>query len=79
MLTSSRQSPLLFLNPLDDGAFRAHVDDLMGPSIREANELERLLRGDYPQAVVRPRDLASERLPVWYVYRDGHWISGTGD
>jgi hypothetical protein len=27
----------------------------------------------YPRAAVHARDLAGELIPVWYVYRDGHW------
>ena len=40
----------------------------------EAADLQRRLRAWYPNAVVRPRDLANEQSNVWYVYRDGHWI-----
>lgn len=38
-------------------------------------ELEQALRASHPQAVVHRRELDAERTPVWYVYRDGHWIS----
>lgn len=31
------------------------------------------LRERYPDAVVRPRELSSEPVVIWYVYRDGHW------
>jgi hypothetical protein len=39
-------------------------------------ELQAILRTRYPDAVVRQRGLAGERLDVWYVYRDGHWTGG---
>jgi hypothetical protein len=65
--------PTLILNPPDDrdfGSFvRSAVEMAPGPE-----ELEVRLRERYPRAIVRPRDLAGERLAVWYVYRDGHWV-----
>jgi hypothetical protein len=70
------QSPLLFLNPADDAEFAGHVDRLMAAGFDEPAALERELRSRYPDAVVRPRDLANERIAVWYVYRDGHWSAG---
>jgi len=36
--------------------------------------LQRRLRDRFPRAIVRPRELAGERLEIWYVYRDGRWI-----
>ena len=64
----------LFLNPADDEGFVRRVNDLIAAGIGEPTELEGRLRAWYPNAVVRPRDLANERTNVWYVYRDGHWI-----
>ena len=65
--------PTLILNPPDDhdfGAFvRSRVEKEPGPE-----QLEARLRERYPRAIVRPRDLAGERIQVWYVYRDGHWV-----
>jgi hypothetical protein len=69
--------PLLFLNPADDVTFRDSVDALVAEGVANAADLERRLREPYPQAVVRPRDLADESFTVWYVYRDGHWVSTT--
>lgn len=69
------QAPVLFLNPAQDAEFASHVDRLMATGISEPGELERQLQEDYPGAVVRPRDLANERIAVWYVYRDGHWTA----
>ncbi len=78
-MSESRQHPVLFLNPADDQAFRRSVDDALADGSIGATELQRRLRDDFPRAVVRPRDLASERLTVWYVYREGHWVGGEGD
>jgi hypothetical protein len=64
----------LFLNPVDDDEFVSRVNDLMAGGLAEPAELENRLRVWYPDAVVRPRDLANERSNVWYVYRDGHWV-----
>ena len=68
--------PALFLNPADDFAFVGEVERLMADAIDDAAELERRLRAAFPLAVVRPRDLSNEPFVVWYVYRDGHWVSG---
>lgn len=78
-MSQSRMRPVLFLNPADDSAFRRCVDDAMADPSVGAGELQRRLRDEFPRAVVRPRDLASERLPVWYVYREGHWVAGESD
>lgn len=75
-MSESRQRPVLFLNPADDPAFRRSVDVAMAEASIGPSDLQRRLREEFPRAVVRPRDLASERLAVWYVYRDGHWVSG---
>jgi hypothetical protein len=65
--------PVLIINPRSDTAFvdavQAAVDGVDGPG-----ELQRRLRERHPRAVVRPRDLSSEPVTVWYVYRDGHWV-----
>jgi hypothetical protein len=73
---AGRQMPVLFVNPANDPEFRRHVDGLMEGDIDDPSELERRLRPLYPEAVVRPRELADEPLSVWYIYRDGHWIGG---
>ena len=66
--------PALHLNPSDDEAFAAAVDDLLAGGLRDAGEFQQRLRISYPGALVRPRDLAFEPFSVWYVYRDGRWI-----
>jgi hypothetical protein len=67
------QRPTLITNPAI--AFRDHAESALreGQSVAE---LQQILRGDYPRAIVRARDLAGERPVVWYVYRDGHWVTG---
>ena len=66
--------PVLILNPRDDPDFAAFAEELAGVGGLDAAELQGKLRGRYPKAVVRPRDLSSERTAVWYVYREGMWV-----
>lgn len=65
---------MLITNPRSDAAFVQAVDAALdgadGPG-----ELQRRLRERYPDVVVRPRELSSEPVTVWYVYRDGRWVS----
>lgn len=67
--------PLLVINPPMDsdfvGACHAAMDDRPGPP----EALEAILRRRFPRAVVRARALSGETITVWYVYRDGHWVS----
>jgi hypothetical protein len=65
--------PTLVLNPPDDRDFEAFVTSVVDTAA-DAAQLERSLRHRYPRAIVRPRDLAGERVEIWYVYRDGHWV-----
>ena len=69
------QRPTLITNPATDVAFREHAESALqeGQSVAE---LQQILRGEYPRAVVRARDLEGERTVAWYVYRDGHWVTG---
>ena len=69
--------PVLILNPRDDVQFAAFAEELTGEDGLDAPELQGRLRGRYPKAVVRPRDLSSERTAVWYVYREGYWVPST--
>ena len=66
--------PVLILNPRDDPDFAAFAEELADVGGLEATELQGKLRVRYPKAVVRPRDLSSERTAVWYVYREGMWV-----
>jgi len=72
------QRPTVVTNPADDVPFR----DAAAGALQEGqtpDELQLLLRRDYPRAVVRARDLAGERAVVWYVYREGHWVARDRD
>jgi hypothetical protein len=69
--------PSLVSNPSDDATFAAHVDRLVERGAASPPELERGLRDVYPRATVHQRELAGERILVWYVYREGHWVRST--
>ncbi|HKF84872.1 MAG TPA: hypothetical protein VKB30_03740 [Candidatus Limnocylindrales bacterium] len=66
--------PVLILNPRDDTEFMVFAEDLVEEGAVDAPELQGKLRSRYSRAVVRPRDLSSERTAVWYVYREGYWV-----
>ena len=63
-------------NPADDADFERAIAEAMDPELDDPKVLEQILRAMFPQTVVRPRELTGERGIVWYVYRDGHWVSG---
>lgn len=65
---------MIVANPPGDLGFRALIDRFLVAGGGEPQDLEATLRGQYPAAVVRRRELAGENVEVWYVYRDGHWI-----
>ena len=73
--TMNRAAPLLLINPLGDTDFVRTCDEAMRAVPARPEDLQALLRARYPAAVVRPRSLSGERLPIWYVYRDGRWVS----
>ena len=66
---------MLIVNPASDVAFADQALQAVAALERLAPaELQRSLRVQHPNTVVRARDLANESLLVWYVYRDGHWV-----
>ena len=71
-----RPPPLIVANPAADVTFRRRITRAISSGLRWPSELQRVLRSDYPRAVVRRRELADEELEVWYVYREGRWITG---
>lgn len=71
--------PVIVANPSGDPPFRAMIDAFLLSAGSRPEDLEVALRTRYPLAVVRPRGLAGERVEVWYVYRDGHWIRSEDD
>ena len=66
--------PTVVRNPADDADFARAVDDMLAAGSLDPGDAQTRLRRTYPRAVVRRRELAEERIDVWYVYRDGHWV-----
>ena len=67
--------PILILNPRQDPAFVQRVRGIETEGLERPEDLVEALRSEYPDIVVRPRELSSEPAVVWYVYRDGRWTS----
>ncbi len=65
--------PLLIVNPRSDSAFVDLLAELTTDTVADPTDLQERLRERYPEAIVRRRELSSERTEVWYVYRDGRW------
>ena len=63
---------MLVINPAHDAEFESYVKSLV-PEAGRPDLLEQALRARYPEVVVRPRELSSEPVTIWYVYRDGRW------
>lgn len=74
MASEPEPRPTLVLNPPDDAEFGQFAEWLMGDGRVEPRALQERLRQRFPQAIVRPRELAGEQAQIWYVYRDGHWV-----
>ena len=73
-MSFAEERPTLVLNPPDDPAFEAFVTSAMDEPIEGPEQLQVQLRRRYPRSIVRRRDLVGERVQIWYVYRDGHWV-----
>jgi hypothetical protein len=71
--------PTLIVNPADDSAFSDVASQLAQDGAATTVELERRLRETYPRATVHARELAGELTVIWYVYREGHWVSSRHD
>jgi hypothetical protein len=67
-------APTLFINPRRDAEFVDRVTS-EAASAASPDDLRSRLLGRYPNVVVRQRSLEGERGEVWYVYRDGHWVT----
>jgi hypothetical protein len=65
--------PLLIVNPRSDIRFRQRAAELTADAEMEPSDLQANLRAEFPDAIVRRRELSSESTEVWYVYRDGRW------
>ena len=70
--------PTLIVNPVADREFSRFANAQLDAA-QTAEQLQALLRVRYPEAVVHARELSGERILVWYVYRDGHWLSSDQD
>jgi hypothetical protein len=68
-------SATVIVNPASDRVFGETVRRLAAAT-SDPSVLQGQLRHVYPEAVVRRRELSGERFVVWYVYRDGYWVSG---
>jgi hypothetical protein len=66
--------PTLVINPVTDRDFTAFAERQLEEAM-SIEDFQGRMRVRYPQAVVRPRQLAGESTPVWYVYRDGRWTN----
>ena len=71
--------PVLILNPRHDRAFVALAERLVDGGATTSDALQAALRERYPAAVVRPRVLSSEPEVLWYVYREGRWITSLAE
>lgn len=67
-------SPTLVLNPRHDGVFVTLTEAIVAEGVGSPWELQERLSQQYPDVVVRARELDGESFTIWYVYRDGHWI-----
>jgi hypothetical protein len=67
--------PVLILNPRADERFTERAHEALARGAASPMQLQAALREVYPRAIVRARDLSGEPVVVWYVYRDGHWVS----
>jgi hypothetical protein len=68
-------APLLIINPASDTGFVRFCHEALADDAISPPRLQAALRLRYPEALVRPRELSGESIIVWYVYRDGRWVS----
>lgn len=69
---------VIFSNPANDTDFVSFVSSA-AEGAETPERLEAVLRSRYRAAQVRARVLDGELSVVWYVYREGRWVSGRGD
>lgn len=69
--------------PNDDPSFRASAEALLTSSgTDDPRDLQEQLRRSYPNAVVRRQHrlaALTESPRIWYVYRDGHYVTPLDD
>jgi hypothetical protein len=64
-------TPHLQLNPHGDERFAVVAESVWRLAPRRQ---PRWSSAEFPRAVVHVRELAGEPWPIWYVYRNGHWV-----
>ena len=67
--------PTLVVNPATDEVFAEFAVLLLEDGADSVQDLERRLRKVYPKAIVHERQLSGELALIWYIYREGRWIS----
>lgn len=67
--------PTLIANPATDEVFAEFAALLVEDDAASVDDLERRLRKVYPNATVHERQLSGEQTRIWYIYREGRWIS----
>ena len=72
------ERPILHVNPGNDPVFRSFAERLVERGAGSVPNFQAHLRVGYPSAVVHVRLLDAERRRVWYVYRDGRWVTSRG-
>ena len=70
--------PTLVVNPVADREFLAFAEHELEAGAGSVADFQSRLRVRYPLAAVHARELSGERLPIWYVYRDGRWTHEPG-
>jgi hypothetical protein len=60
------------ISPADDREFADLAEEQLQSGSGGVTGFMARLRARYRDATVHPRELSGE-LPIWYVYRDGHW------
>jgi hypothetical protein len=70
-----RDAPVLIVNPASDVELAGLARRLTTERTWTPETLQAELRLTFPKVVVHSRDLSGETTQVWYVYREGRWIS----
>ena len=67
--------PVLVTNPIDDREFADAAQRLLDDGFLLIDDFRSQLRVAYPDAAVHRREIAAEPVLIWYVYREGRWVS----
>lgn len=68
----------LLINPASDHAFAVAAESLLRNDGATIDGFERALRARYPNARVHARNVSGEQDVMWYVYREGRWVTRSG-